>query len=65
MAVNGIYIPGWEYSRLLSDKPCEPRNIALPGALLWNGAAPLWMFEKVYCTKESLESEKFAAEQVG
>ncbi|MER5776235.1 hypothetical protein ABT144_18430 [Streptomyces sp. NPDC002039] len=65
MAVNGIYIPGWEYNRLLADDPYKPRNSALPGALLWNGAAPLWMFEKVYCTKESLESEKFAAEEVG
>ncbi|NBM17972.1 hypothetical protein [Streptomyces sp. GC420] len=64
-AVNGIYLPGWEYNRALAQDPCEPRNSALPGALLWNGAAPLWMFEKVYCTKESLDNELLAAQEVG
>lgn len=64
-AVNGIYLPGWEYNRALADEPCEPRNSALPGALLWDGAAPLWMFEKVYCTKDSLDNELLAAEELG
>ncbi|MET9882898.1 hypothetical protein ABZZ20_06970 [Streptomyces sp. NPDC006430] len=64
-AVNGIYLPGWEYNRMLADDPLEPRNSALPGAVFWNGAAPLWMFEKVYCTKESLENERFAAQELG
>lgn len=64
-AVNGIYLPGWEYNRMLADDPLEPRNSALPGAVFWNGGAPLWMFEKVYCTKESLENERFAAQELG
>lgn len=63
--VNGIYLPGWEYNRVLADDPCKPRNSALPGALFWNGAAPFWMFEKVYCTKESLDTELFAAQEIG
>lgn len=65
MTVNGIYLPGWEYNRLLSTDPLVPRNSALPGALFWNGAAPLWMFEKVYCTGESLANEQFAAQEIG
>lgn len=64
-AINGIYLPGWEYNRLLGDSPHEPRNSALPGAIFWNGAAPLWMFEKVYCTKESLDNERLAAQEIG
>jgi hypothetical protein len=63
--INGIYLPGWEHNRLLGDDPFERRNSALPGAVFWDGAAPLWMFEKVYCTKESLENERFAAERLG
>lgn len=64
-AINGIYLPGWEFNRMLADDPIQPRNSALPGAVFWNGAAPLWMFEKVYCTKESLENERFAAQEIG
>jgi hypothetical protein len=63
--INGIYLPGWEHNRLLGDDPFEPRNSALPGAVFWNGSAPLWMFEKVYCTKESLDNERFAADKLG
>lgn len=64
-AINGIYLPGWEYNRMLANSPFESRNSALPGAVFWNGAAPLWMFEKVYCTKESLDNEMFAAQEIG
>ncbi|MEU6248381.1 hypothetical protein [Glycomyces sp. NPDC047010] len=64
-SINGIYLPGWEYNRLLADDPLEPRNSALPGAVFWNGSAPLWMFEKIFCTRESLENESFAAQEIG
>lgn len=63
--INGIYLPGWEYNRLLSENPLEPRNSALPGAVFWNGSAPLWMFEKIYCIQESLENERFASQEIG
>jgi hypothetical protein len=62
--INGIYIPGWEFNRVLSDEPWEARNSALPGALLWAGAGVFWMFEKVYCTKEAYENEACAAEEL-
>ncbi|MGW0664600.1 hypothetical protein [Streptodolium elevatio] len=65
MGVSGIYLPGWEFNRMLAADPVEPRNSALAAALLWNGAAPLWMFEKVYCTAESLACERHAAQEMG
>ncbi|MFF0530735.1 hypothetical protein ACFYT3_20345 [Nocardia amikacinitolerans] len=63
--VNGIYLPGWEFNRLLANTPLEPRISALPGAALWNGAAHFWMFEKVYCTKESFDNEAYSAQELG
>lgn len=62
---NSIYLSGWEYNRLLQDDPLEPRNSSLPGDIFWNGGAQLWMFENVYCTKESLDEEKRCAEVQG
>ena len=38
---SNIYLSGWEYNRLLSKDPTEPRISALPAEILWNGAAPL------------------------
>ncbi|MGX1812159.1 hypothetical protein ACWIGI_41145 [Nocardia sp. NPDC055321] len=64
-SINGIYLPGWEFNRLLADDPLEPRISALPGAALWNGAAQFWMFEKVYCTKESFDNEAYSAQELG
>ena len=58
MAINSVYLSGWEYNRLLGNDPTAPRNSALPAEVLWNGAAEFWMFEKVYCTKESLDCER-------
>ena len=63
--INSVYLSGWEYNKLLQNDPLKPRNTALPAEILWNGAAQLWLFEKVLCTKESLESERYAAETLG
>jgi hypothetical protein len=61
---NAIYLSGWEYNRMLQSEPWTPRNSALPGEILWNGSAQLWLFEKVYCTKEALDNEREAGERL-
>jgi len=63
--LNSIYLSGWEYNRLLQDDPCQPRNSALPAEVLWNGATVFWLFENVYCTREALENEQCAADELG
>jgi hypothetical protein len=63
--INSVYLSGWEYNRLLQDDPLEPRNSALPAEVLWDGSAMLWLFEKVYCTREALECERYASETLG
>ena len=62
--IKAIYLTGWEYNRILGDHPCTPRNSALPAEILWNGSAQLWLFEKVYVTKESVENERYGAEKL-
>lgn len=62
MPKNSIYLSGWEYNRILADDPMAPRQSALPAEVLWNGSAQFWLFEHVYCTKESLVGELAAAE---
>ncbi|MDE1672676.1 hypothetical protein [Nocardia gipuzkoensis] len=63
--VEGVYLSGWEYNRLLQSEPLVPRVSALPAEILWNGAAHLWMFKEVWCTKESLAAEVAAADVMG
>ncbi len=65
MSKNAIFLSGWEYNRVLQQNPLAPTTSALPAEMLWNGAAQFWLFEKVYCTKESLESEVAAADTLG
>jgi hypothetical protein len=65
MAINGVYLPGWEYNRLLASNPLTPRNSALPGAAFWNGGGLFWLFEHVYCTSDSLANEAYAADKLG
>ena len=65
MKRNGIFIPGWEFNRILADDPTEERQSALPGDLLWNGSAPLWLFENVYCSAASLKGEQAALNDLG
>jgi hypothetical protein len=65
MSINGVYLPGWEYNRVLARNPLARRNSALPGAAFWNGGALFWMFEHVYCTSDSLVNEAYAAERLG
>jgi hypothetical protein len=62
---NAIYLSGWEYNRLLAEDPVEYRQSALPAQALWDGAAQFWLFEKVYCLKESLDGETAAAADLG
>jgi hypothetical protein len=62
---DGIYLSGWEYNRLLQRDPIARRNSALPAEILWNGAAPLWLFRKVFCTQEAVDNEWRAYELLG
>ena len=50
---------------MLHDDPSMPRNSALPAEILWNGSSQLWLFEKIYCTKESLDNERACGEHLG
>jgi hypothetical protein len=62
---DGIYLSGWEYNRLLQRDPIARRNSALPAEILWNGAAPLWLFRNVFCTQEGIDNEWRAYELLG
>lgn len=62
---NAVFLSGWEYNRLLQEDPFLPRNSALPGELLWHGAAHFWLFEKVYCTTDALDNERSAGDRLG
>jgi hypothetical protein len=65
MTRNAIYLSGWEYNRILNDDAIASKQSALPAEVFWNGSAQFWLFEHVYCTKESLEGEIAAAETLG
>jgi hypothetical protein len=62
---NSVYLSGWEYNRLLQRDPTEPRVSALPASILWNGSHQLWMFEHIYCARESYENEVEATDRLG
>jgi hypothetical protein len=62
---SSVYLSGWEHNRLLQRDPTQPRISALPAAILWNGSHQLWMFETVYCSKESFENEVEATDRLG
>lgn len=62
---TSVFLSGWEYNRVLQPDPTTPRNSALPASILWNGSHQLWMFEAVYCTKESFENETQATDRLG
>src|SRR5262249_49885653 len=64
MVRDSIFLSGWEYNRVLSENPFLPRNSGLPAEVLWNGAAPFWLFRKVYCTKEAFDIEKTCDERL-
>jgi hypothetical protein len=65
MARKAIYLSGWEYNRLLREDPTTPVTSGLPAEALWNGSAQFWLFEKVYCTKESLDGDLAGAHELG
>lgn len=52
-----IFLSGWEYNRLLAPDPFHPMQSGLPAQVLWEGAAQFWLFEKMFCTSESLEGD--------
>jgi hypothetical protein len=62
---SSVYLSGWEYNRLLQKEPTQSRISALPAAILWNGSHQLWMFENIYCSKESFDNEVQATERLG
>src|SRR5580698_10860192 len=62
---TSVFLSGWEYNRVLQPDPATPRNSALPASILWNGSHQLWMFETVFCTKESFENETRATDRLG
>jgi hypothetical protein len=64
-AISGVYLSGWEYNRLLQPNPCQPASSALPASLLWSGSHQLWMFETIYCARESYENEVEATDRLG
>jgi hypothetical protein len=65
VSITSVYLSGWEYNRLIGDDPTAPMASALPAQCLWEGAGQFFLFEKVYCTKESYEGELAAAEDMG
>ena len=62
---SSTYLSGWEYNRILQVDPLVPRNSALPTEVLWNGAAPFWLFRTVYCTQEALANEQAGHDILG
>lgn len=64
-AIDSVYVSGWEYNRLLSADPCQPRISALPASLLWLGAHQLWLFDKVIVTQEAFNNEREASARLG
>lgn len=65
MNKNAIFLSGWEYNKLISDDPMKPIQSGLPAQVLWDGAAQFWLFEKVFCSKESLDGDIAAANDLG
>jgi len=62
---TSVYLSGWEYNRLLQEDPTEPKVSALPASILWNGSHQLWMFENIFCARESFENETEATDLLG
>lgn len=62
---NSIYLSGWEYNRVIADDPLAPVVSGLPAQVLWDGAAPFWLFETVYCTREALAGDIAAYHALG
>ncbi|CAN5889860.1 MAG: hypothetical protein USCGTAYLOR_01916 [Chromatiales bacterium USCg_Taylor] len=65
MVRSNVFLSGWEYNRLLQRDVTTPVQSALPGRVLWTGALHFWLFDKVFCTKESLEGEILAYNTLG
>lgn len=65
MGLSSVYLTGWEYNRVAAANPLDPVVSGLPAQCLWEGAAQFFLFEKVYCTKESFEGELAAADDLG
>lgn len=64
-ALENVYLSGWEYNRLLQERPAAPRVSAVPASTFWLGAHQFWLFKQVLCTSESLQNERAAADELG
>jgi hypothetical protein len=64
-SIKNAYLSGWEFNRLLERDPLASQPSSLPADVLWKGSSFLWLFEAVYCTKESLEGERRSAGELG
>jgi hypothetical protein len=64
-AIRNAYLSGWEFNRLLERDPLASQPSSLPADVLWKGSSFLWLFETVYCTRESLEGERRSAGELG
>ncbi len=60
-----VYLTGWEFNRIAKGDPLTPVVSGLPAQCLWSGAAQFFLFEHVYCTKESLDGDYAAAVDLG
>jgi hypothetical protein len=65
MAKSTVFLSGWEYNRLLSDDPLVAKTSGLPAQVLWDGSAQFWLFERVLCSRESLEGDIAATQALG
>ncbi len=65
MALDSIFLSGWEYNRILSASPLAPMVSGLPAPILWSGGAHFWLFKNVYCTTESFDGDYAAYKDLG
>lgn len=65
MTLNSVYLTGWEYNRIAAADPFNSVASGLPAQCLWEGAAQFFLFETVYCTKESFDGDLAAADDLG
>ncbi len=65
MGLSAIYLSGCEYNRLLHQDPTVPQTSFIPAEPLWKSTSQFWLFEHVYCTKESVDCERAFADEMG
>ncbi len=65
MALDSIFLSGWEYNRVLAPTPTTPLVSGLPAPVLWSGGAQFWLFKNVYCTVEAFNGDYAAYQDLG